>query len=218
MTTATAVNPAIAAHEARHAAAALLLGLKVTQARADNPNPEMGGYVELGGYSCLRPRDSGIMTLAGRWGDPGWPLENPSKQGRTFDERNLADDVETLGRGHAGYQDMVADTERLVERPEFKSLAGMLEPLLAAGIVLNEDRIRWWCMSVRQVKTRTQDPQGNRENDHRPGEAHRPRRGMDRRPRRRPDHPRRVRQVDTGGRNATDRFRSIGRIAATRRT
>ena len=37
VTTAT-VYPAIAAHEARHAAAGLLLGLKVTEARADNPN------------------------------------------------------------------------------------------------------------------------------------------------------------------------------------
>lgn len=81
------------------------------------------------------------MTLAGRWGDPGWPPKNPSKSGRTFDERYLADDVESLGRGQVGYEDMVADTERLVERPEFKSLTGVLEPLLAAGCVLREDHI-----------------------------------------------------------------------------
>jgi HK97 family phage prohead protease len=140
--TTTAVNPDTAAHEARHAAAALLLGLDVLEARADNPNPEMGGYVQLGRYTSLRPRESGIMTLAGRWGDPGWPPENPSKQGRTFDERDLADDVETLNRGHAGYLDMVADTERLVERPEFKSLVDVLEELLARGCVLREDHIR----------------------------------------------------------------------------
>jgi HK97 family phage prohead protease len=140
--TTTAVNPGTAAHEARHAAAALLLGLDVEEARADDPNPEMGGYVMLGPYSDLRPMASGIMTLAGRWGDPGWPPENPSKSGRTFDERNLADDVESLGRGQAGYEDMVADTERLVERREFKSLAGVLESLLAAGCVLGEDQIR----------------------------------------------------------------------------
>jgi hypothetical protein len=100
--TATAVDPAIAAHEARHLAAALLLGLEVKEARADQPTPEMGGYVELGRYSCLRPRESGIMTLAGRWGDPGWPPDNPSKLGRTFDERNLAENVETLGEGQRG--------------------------------------------------------------------------------------------------------------------
>ena len=102
----------------------------------------MGGYVRLGCYTSLRPRESGIMTLAGRWGDPGWPPQNPSKQGPTFDERNLADDVETLGRGRAGFLDMVADTERLVRRPEFKSLTGVLEELLARGCVLREDHIR----------------------------------------------------------------------------
>jgi hypothetical protein len=101
----------------------------------------MGGYVKLGGYSCLRPRESGIITLAGRWGDPGWPPENPSKQGSTFDERGLADDVETLGRGYAGYEDMVSETERLVGRSEFKAVAGV-EPLLAAGCVLREAHIR----------------------------------------------------------------------------
>jgi hypothetical protein len=118
MTTTTApVDPRIAAHEARHAAAALLLGLEVKKTRADNPSPEMRGYVALSHYSCLRPRESGIMSLAGRWGDPGWPPEKPSRLGRTFDERNLADDVETLGRGHVGYQGMPADTARLVEGP-----------------------------------------------------------------------------------------------------
>jgi hypothetical protein len=141
-TDADRADPAIAAHEARHAAAALLLGLDVKEARADNPNPEMGGYVELGRYTCLRPRESGIMTLAGRWGDPGWPPENPSKSGRTFDERHLADDVESLGRGQVGYEDMVAETKRLVARADFKSLAGVLEELLARGCVLREDHIR----------------------------------------------------------------------------
>jgi hypothetical protein len=49
------VDPAVAAHEARHAAAAMLLDLEVTEARADNPSPEMGGYVVLGGIrSCVR--------------------------------------------------------------------------------------------------------------------------------------------------------------------
>jgi HK97 family phage prohead protease len=37
---------------------------------------------------------------------------------------------------------MVADTERLVERPEFKSLVGVLEELLARGCVLRKDHIR----------------------------------------------------------------------------
>jgi hypothetical protein len=62
------VDPTVAAHEARHAAAALLLGLESVEARAYNPSEEMGGYVALGRYSELRPRESAVMTLAGRWG------------------------------------------------------------------------------------------------------------------------------------------------------
>jgi HK97 family phage prohead protease len=141
MTTAT-VDPDTAAHEARHAATALLLGLDVREARADHPSPEMGGYVLLSNDSWRRPREHAIMSLVGRWGDPGWPPEYPSKSGRTEDERQLADEVESIGRGRPGYEDLVADTERLVERPEFKSLTGVLEPLLAAGCVLNEAKIR----------------------------------------------------------------------------
>jgi HK97 family phage prohead protease len=135
------IDPAIAAHEARHAAAALLLGLEVKEARADNPNPEMGGYVALGHYPCLRPREAGIMTLAGRWGDAGWPPERPSKSGVTFDERHLADDVETLGEGQRGYELLVADTSHLVCTPEFKQLTDMLELLLARGCVLRKQQL-----------------------------------------------------------------------------
>jgi HK97 family phage prohead protease len=140
--TATAIDPAIAAHEARHLAAAVLLGLDVKEARADNPTAEQSGYVSLTADSWCRPREHAIMTLAGRWRDPGWPPDRPSKRGRTEDERQLADEVETLGRGLFGYRDMVADTARLVERAEFKSLTGTFEPLLAAGCVLNEDQIQ----------------------------------------------------------------------------
>jgi Escherichia/Staphylococcus phage prohead protease len=132
------IDPAIAAHEARHAAAALLLGLEVREARADDPNPEMRGYVMLGRYSELRPRESAIMTLAGRWGDAGWPPKRPSKLGSTFDERDLADEVETLGQGERGYELLVADTRHLVSTLEFKELAEMLELFLARGCVLRK--------------------------------------------------------------------------------
>ncbi len=139
--TATAIDPAIAAHEARHAAAAMMLGLEATEARADNPSPDAAGHVMLAPYSELRPRESAVMTLAGRWGDPGWPPESPSKSGRTIDEQQLADDVETLGLGRHGYELLVADTKHLVATPEFKSLVDTLELLLARGCVLREDQL-----------------------------------------------------------------------------
>ena len=135
------VDPAIAAHEARHCAAALMFGLEVKEARADNPEGDMGGYVALGDYSCLRPREDGVMTLLGRWGDPGWPPESPSKAAPTRDERDLADDVESLGLGRRGYELMVADADHLAKDPEFKSLVDMLEEFLARGCVLRKDSL-----------------------------------------------------------------------------
>jgi hypothetical protein len=105
---------------------------------ANDPNPEMRGYVMLGRNSELRPRESAIMTLAGRWGDAGWPPKRPSKLGSTFDERDLADEVETLGQGQRGYELLVADTRHLASTLEFKELAEMLELFLARGCVLRK--------------------------------------------------------------------------------
>ena len=44
----------------------------------------------------------------------------PSKSGSTFDERDLADEVESLGQGQRGYELLVADTRHLVSTPEFE--------------------------------------------------------------------------------------------------
>ena len=77
------IDPDTAAHEARHAAAALMLGLDVKEVRADNPSPNTAGLVRLCRYSDLKPREAGVMTLMGYWGEPGWPPESPSKQEAT---------------------------------------------------------------------------------------------------------------------------------------
>ena len=57
------------------------------------------------------------MTLAGRWGDAGWPPKRPSKLGSTFDERDLADEVETLGQGQRGYELLVQAAVRFLAPP-----------------------------------------------------------------------------------------------------
>jgi uncharacterized protein len=137
----TAVDPATAAHEARHAAAGMLLGLDVREVRADNPSPDAGGHVLLDPSCYLRPREDAVMSLAGRWGNPGWPPETPSKAGPTVDERYLADAIESLGGGKRSYELLVADVEHLVGTPEFKSLAGTLELLLAGGCVLRKPQL-----------------------------------------------------------------------------
>jgi HK97 family phage prohead protease len=58
-----------------------------------------------------------------------------------LDERYLADDVETFGRGRAGYERMLVDTKRIVETPQFKELASTIELLLARGCVLRESHL-----------------------------------------------------------------------------
>jgi hypothetical protein len=135
------VEPAIAAHEARHAAAAMLRGLDVLEARADNPSPDASGHVLLGPRCYGRPREDAIMTLAGRWGDPGWPPERPSKVGRTVDEQQLAEAVEAMGLGPRGYELVLADTQHLVGAREFKELVGVLELPLARGCVLRKPHL-----------------------------------------------------------------------------
>ena len=76
------VLPGVAAHEAYHAAVGLLHGLRVTEARADNPSPGIAGHVLFAPGTELR--DKALMLLAGNLADPDvpdWPPEWPSRSG-----------------------------------------------------------------------------------------------------------------------------------------
>jgi uncharacterized protein len=139
--TATAVDPAIAAHEARHCAAALLLGLDPIETRADNPSPEAGGQVSFHGGVYGRPREQGVMILLGGWNNPAWPPKSPSSKGATSDERQLADAVDGLGIGPRGYELLLADARHLAATAEFKALAGTIEVLLLQGCVLRRPQL-----------------------------------------------------------------------------
>ena len=141
---ACAVSPTVASHEARHAAAARLLGLDVEEVRADNPSPDPAGHVTFSNGKRLvqRPREHAVMILVGRWGDPDWPPEMPSKAAATKDERQVAEHVESLGLGRPGYELLVADAEHLVGAAAFQQLAGHLEILLAGGCVLDQKKVR----------------------------------------------------------------------------
>ena len=145
------VDPSVASHEARHAAAALMLGLEVKEARADNPSPEMGGYVALGrllGPASPRRR---CDDAAGPVGRPGWPPESPSEAGADCaTNESWRTTLRELGLGRRGYELMVADAEHLVDDPEFKSLADMIEEFLAQGCVLAQGPARRGPQGVRQ--------------------------------------------------------------------
>lgn len=137
------IDPAAAAHEARHAAAALLLGLDVREARADNPSDDAAGHVVLGrhGWNSF-PREHAVMILVGNWGEPNWPPQMASKTAPTRDERQVAEHVEALGLGRHGYELLVADAKHLVERPEFESISSTLELFLRQGCVLRESQLK----------------------------------------------------------------------------
>src|SRR5215211_463138 len=77
----------VAGHEARHAAAALLMGLGVREARADIPNDSAAGHVLFYVDDRADVRDEMVATLVGPMGDesmevpwpPAWPLNPDSK-------------------------------------------------------------------------------------------------------------------------------------------
>ncbi len=126
----------IAAHEARHAAAALALDVPLVEAAV---NPDGGGYVlpdwDLGDRD--RIRDHARMILAGRLGGRGWPPAWPSKSATTRDERQAAVLADHLGLGQAGWDDLVAEAWALSDTSEFRRLETGIEYLLAEGHTLD---------------------------------------------------------------------------------
>ena len=80
------VYPGIPGHEARHLAAAVLLGLNVKEARADCPDPQTAGYVKVA-EPIRTPREIGLIALVGNL-DRGTGAEWPSKTAAQGDERN----------------------------------------------------------------------------------------------------------------------------------
>jgi len=148
----------VAGHEARHAAASLLLGIRVTEARADWPGVggskgHVVGYVRYGALDWNRPtsqRKSAVATLVGdmskdrdpqavgytgQW-PPAWPPTN--KLGADSDEAVLAEYVKTAGLDEAGWKSLCDEARDLAAMDEFKQLAASIGVLLEHGTVMNE--------------------------------------------------------------------------------
>jgi HK97 family phage prohead protease len=130
----------VAGHEARHAAAALLMGMRVTEARADWPEAKTLGYVRFAGADV---RDVMVCTLVGAMGDesmktawpPAWPLNPDSKIG---DERDLAKHAADIVLTEHGYNRLCDDARRLSTDPTFLKLEGTLSTFMEHGVVLTE--------------------------------------------------------------------------------
>jgi len=134
------VDPEVAAHEARHAAIALMHGVPVTEARADYPSADAAGHVLFA--ADTHPRDKALISLAGEMGQPGWPPDWPSRAGNAAcDEYRLAEEVDELDLDRRGYDALCAEAKNLVDSLGIADLASMIELFLAKGCVLRESHL-----------------------------------------------------------------------------
>ena len=141
-----------AKHEARHLGSALALGLRVIEARADNPSDDRAGVVKFVGAD---DRECALVTLAGEDGTPGWPPTWPSKTGDTGDEQDLAHYVERLRLDQDGYEELCAQARRVAQDSRFADVVSVAEELMFRGIVLDEARVELLCASLASANLAT---------------------------------------------------------------
>jgi HK97 family phage prohead protease len=131
-------------HEARHAAAGLLLGLPTKHARADYPSTGTKGSVTF----TVDPSDGeqvralAIATLVGYMDRWNWPPSWPQQSGRRDDESDLASLVSTLRLDERSWTDLCDEARGLAARSEFKRLVESIAPLLESGRILGRAELK----------------------------------------------------------------------------
>jgi hypothetical protein len=151
-----------APHEARHVAAAMLLGVPVVKATAV-PEIRADGELDLGRvdmdpgrreYQDVRKR--ALVLLAGPMGEEkNWPPphpSHPSMQGKTparpdNDGGRLWKAIDALGMGELDYEVLVQEARDLVARRDFKQLEVGIGWLLEQGHEIGPEL----CERVREI-------------------------------------------------------------------
>jgi hypothetical protein len=130
---------ASAAHEAAHAAAALLSGLKVEGAVV-NQRGRGGGVTTMNANGNAEGLAVSIAAgLLSEGEAPSWP---PSKTSVDNDECQLAKIADTLGLDEAGWARLMAKAVDLTQQSTFTSLKGAIELLLRKHGAVSESQLQ----------------------------------------------------------------------------
>jgi hypothetical protein len=133
-------DPTTASHEARHAAAALLLDLPITRASA-RPWGDSWGHVVVD-LDPDRLREHALMVMAGALGDAGWPPDRPpDAEWQTKDAYQLDVLAKALELDQAGWHKLTADVWNLAADTRFERLELALTMLLERGHVLDKNTL-----------------------------------------------------------------------------
>jgi hypothetical protein len=140
-----------AEHEARHAAAARLLGLPLREVRLFDEG-ETAGVTRVDSDK-ITSRTHGhvkklmVMIMCGAIDDYLWPPiyppfeQPPADEHTASDEAGLATLAKILRLDRQGWDALVDRAHELSERPEFQALEHGFATALEAGEILDEERI-----------------------------------------------------------------------------